>query len=509
MAVGIKPHNESIFSSEVYRELERQAVRKGFFNPTPEEQVKLAAQEVHKLELTGDLTLDIPILAESLRARGYSKQANDLEQKFMLFKQAEVHLYHVHDEEGEDLLDFAHKDGDVEVAPAQEERGKVETVQSAAKKILEVVRKQPTGKFASKTGLKKVAQQPALEDPVKAAENHVKGVFDALKKALILKIDLPTLAGRDLGRDQKARQIYAWLSGGKPSQQQILRYYRALQALGATNGNQVNDQFVRTWVYNNRDNPDAIRNLGNLVGAPLYGILPPDQHVSVVQEQIIPAIVNGFRNMYNTVWGQSWAQAPQKIRNIYDKVVTAVNAINKDPGTIVNAAGDIDLKTGMERLKQIADGMNAIKSSNDYKNLRTILAALNPGQLQAFDKFWAGVDPAINAASEGVAKGRNIGGTITGLAGKLGGAYKKWEAYRNSLDPDKDKEEREKAAQIMGLIAKLSNAVKDEQPFVHFMRELPGLADALGDQSIGQIRNLEGLRNYVTNIEAETAAALG
>jgi hypothetical protein len=158
--VGIAKKSGSVLESEVYREMERQAVRKGFFKPSDERMVKMASQQVgikKEAKASGDLMVDVAVLAENLRERGFMKRAEELEKKLVLFKQAEVHMYHVHDEEGEDVLNWAHREGDVEIVPAQEGRGRVETVQSAAKKILEIVRKQPSGKV-SNASLRKSAQ---------------------------------------------------------------------------------------------------------------------------------------------------------------------------------------------------------------------------------------------------------------------------------------------------------------------------------------------------------------
>lgn len=138
--------------SETLRELERQSVKKGHFEPTPEEIVQAAVEQrkkERKIEPTEDLFVDIMNLAEGLREKGYKKQAAELEKKLVILKSAEKHLYHVHEEEGDDLLDFAYPGGDPEVAPAGGDLGRVETPQSGHKKLLDIVNKTPSGKSAS------------------------------------------------------------------------------------------------------------------------------------------------------------------------------------------------------------------------------------------------------------------------------------------------------------------------------------------------------------------------
>ena len=115
---------------------------------------------------TENVADDVMTLARGLRNKGFTKEATDLEDKFLLYKTAETHLYRVFDEDGEDLIDFSHQDGDIEVAPAKEGYGKVETIVSQHKKIEDVVNKKPTGKLgghpagAKKSGeVKKTARE--------------------------------------------------------------------------------------------------------------------------------------------------------------------------------------------------------------------------------------------------------------------------------------------------------------------------------------------------------------
>ena len=145
--------------SEVMRELEKQAVKKLAEDNCP--------INIRPYGPTGDLCSDIVTLARGLREKGFEKEAEELGRKFLLYKTAETHLYRVFDEEGEDLIDFSHKDGDIEIAPSKGGYGKVETIVSQQKKIHDIVNKKPTGKLAGgnpdgakKSGVKKVALDP-------------------------------------------------------------------------------------------------------------------------------------------------------------------------------------------------------------------------------------------------------------------------------------------------------------------------------------------------------------
>lgn len=109
----------------------------------------MAAQEAQHIDdssSSDDLVQDIARLAFAMRRKGFITQAEDIEQKLVIFKQAENAFYNVTDEKNSDLIDFAHRDGDVNLIPGSGDLGAFETMQSISDKIQAVIRKQPTGK---------------------------------------------------------------------------------------------------------------------------------------------------------------------------------------------------------------------------------------------------------------------------------------------------------------------------------------------------------------------------
>lgn len=82
-------------------------------------------------------------LASKLRSAGFEKQAEDLEYSFLTYVKTAADdaslLYRAHNETGEDLIDFAHPDGDVEMSPAKDHNGDVETIVSKHKKIVDLI----------------------------------------------------------------------------------------------------------------------------------------------------------------------------------------------------------------------------------------------------------------------------------------------------------------------------------------------------------------------------------
>lgn len=96
-------------------------------------------------------------LSTTLREKGFDKHATELERKFITYKQATtLHLYKVHKEDGNDLLEFAHPEGDAHISDAENGLGDIETKPSRHKKIVEIINKTPTGKLAAKSILDSV-----------------------------------------------------------------------------------------------------------------------------------------------------------------------------------------------------------------------------------------------------------------------------------------------------------------------------------------------------------------
>lgn len=140
----IADHKSDFNSSEVMRSLERVAIDKGMVELDPV--VKVASKQ-ESYEASGNLQEDILKLAKGLREKGYKKEADALEDKVFDYKRAADAWYDVTGEEGDDLIDFAHPDGDVSVGEG--EYGIVETITSTQKKIRDKIEKTPTGKQSS------------------------------------------------------------------------------------------------------------------------------------------------------------------------------------------------------------------------------------------------------------------------------------------------------------------------------------------------------------------------
>ncbi len=179
--------------SPVMREFARVAAKKGLVEAAPEIVKSASAESESKLQIH-DFYGNLVNLANGLRNKGMIKEAESLEDKIFTLKQAEVHLYRAIDEDGDDLLNAAYPDGDVSVSDAKDGNGIVRTPQSAHKKMVEVVSKNPTGKYASgEETLEKVAEALGLKkkaqvDPNDSAQ-EVEGLFQKRDPESEIKVE--------------------------------------------------------------------------------------------------------------------------------------------------------------------------------------------------------------------------------------------------------------------------------------------------------------------------------
>lgn len=155
--------------------------------PTQEPIIKVAAT-------TKQSTLEENLLklCSELRGNGFDIYADSVEEKFLALKTADTHMYRVHDEDGEDLIEFAHPDGDHNVEDG--ELGDVETIVSQQKKMKAIVKKDPTGKLAQYVEMCRIvlADDGGKEDLERMRQN-VAATADAIDVAVEQQGDLSWL----------------------------------------------------------------------------------------------------------------------------------------------------------------------------------------------------------------------------------------------------------------------------------------------------------------------------
>lgn len=139
--------NTKFDESAVMRSLEKLALENGMIKP---DEIKKSASTKPQLNLkpTTDLSENILKLCSGLRAGGFHKQAQDIENKFINLKQAETNLYNTTGETGDDLVDQAHPDGSHDLHDLDGD-ATVENLIDISKKMREVAMKPAKGKLAN------------------------------------------------------------------------------------------------------------------------------------------------------------------------------------------------------------------------------------------------------------------------------------------------------------------------------------------------------------------------
>jgi len=130
--------------SSTMQAFEKLAKEKGLVKPEP---VVKKAEKKLDLSPSKSLVENILKLSAGLREQGFVRHAEDLERKFLVYKEAES-LYETSKETGEDVVNQAHPDGSPSLEGVEGD-AVVETIVDAKKKIEEIVNKKPTGKLTT------------------------------------------------------------------------------------------------------------------------------------------------------------------------------------------------------------------------------------------------------------------------------------------------------------------------------------------------------------------------
>lgn len=188
--------------SAVMRSLEKVAKAKGW---ATEESLTKTASKKTDLSATANFTENILKLCVGLRQSGFNKYADELENKFVAYKQATT-LYETSSEKGEDLVDRAHPKGSHHLENVDADEAVFETILDQHVKNLKMIDKVPTGKLASSRDIlravKVVLAQDAEEEqmmPLRADKaimqlNTVLSILNKCKSTVLNKMNTTTLA---------------------------------------------------------------------------------------------------------------------------------------------------------------------------------------------------------------------------------------------------------------------------------------------------------------------------
>lgn len=228
--------------SEVFRSFEKLANDKGMIVHDPLAHIEqLPAKS--DLSLSDNLAENVLKLSAGLRAKGFSKYADELESRFLVYKEAKTHLYRAHNEDGEDVVNAAHPDGDVHIADAIDNHGDFHTTLSKHKKILDVIQKEPTGKLAAyvnqcKVALGQAASTGEPQNPLALFEKFTKSFSAEVKRTVIDAI----------GPDTKYQDIA--LENGKSVKDYFNNTIEAAIGIHGINSiPEILDELVKEWKH--------------------------------------------------------------------------------------------------------------------------------------------------------------------------------------------------------------------------------------------------------------------
>lgn len=261
------------FDSEMERSFLKTAKKKGWVKDEPKQIVRTASAKVPTA--TGSVDVDICLLVNALREKGFEKQASDLESSFTDYKKAETE-YRVMSETGEDLIEAAHPEGDTKIVDSKDGHGDVETDLSAQKKILEIAIKDPgKSSIAAAAELIKSAQDGRFDSGTPAAGGGSSAGGDTTYSLQKAKAALNALAA-EIDKAQQmsfddAMKTYLFGEGHKSSlfialkgdYEKLNKYGRLLHALGNSGTEQeIYDQMVG----NINAAPHYLANISKVLG---------------------------------------------------------------------------------------------------------------------------------------------------------------------------------------------------------------------------------------------------
>lgn len=198
--------------SATMRSLEKLAREKGLVKP--EVMTKSASSQLD-LAPSSSLTENVLKLCVGLKACGFDKYADELESKFVVYKQAQT-LYETSKETGDDLVHSAHPKGSHKLDGVDGEEATIETILDQHIKILEKINKTPTGKLSSASdvikAVKKVLGQQAdlttkLSDDMKRVRQIVQRIINAAEPHL--SVSLSAFQSKSFGSRASGFEDYA------------------------------------------------------------------------------------------------------------------------------------------------------------------------------------------------------------------------------------------------------------------------------------------------------------
>jgi hypothetical protein len=183
--------------SATMRSLTKLAREKGLIKDEPV--VKTAAPKVD-LTPSDSLTENLLKLCAGLRAAGFDKHAEEVETKFVQYKQA-TSMYGVGTEKGEDLVHAAHPKGSHKMEDIDSKEATFEDILDKHTQILDAVNKKPTGKLGSTQEVLDAVKKVFSTAKVVNADQNLDSLYAQAKSVLGKFRQIFNSIGQKLGSD--------------------------------------------------------------------------------------------------------------------------------------------------------------------------------------------------------------------------------------------------------------------------------------------------------------------
>lgn len=431
--------------SEVMRELERQAARKGHFEPSPEETVDAAAHKTAQNFIpsrTGNWYNDTMNLVTALRNAGYKKSAADIEEKATNMKFAEVHLYKAIDEDGDAFMDYAHPEGDTEIIPAQDGRGKVERTTTTHDKMLDVLHKKPTGKLygAASFVLNREVKEAAL-DVLKTAQDvgaidEIKKKFESIQRIINnvgsivsdTSLNFGNIIGKIFHGNASAVALYVKYSDVTLQKLQNLLYaYKFFYWNGSkyvVNTNQAN-KVISSHALKNQNALIAACNAIGIDAEPYFRVAYGSDSIPLISDEnkaveLAGKVLGSTNFLWKTTFGEPIVRnANENVKKVYNNFIAEMKTILPVTSEGIIDRGEINYSVAINKLKNAKKSLDSVyaQGSNASKlfEIYEVFSADEAMNLQKiFTNLKSNIDEALKLI---VAQSKQYGKTFKGING--------------------------------------------------------------------------------------------
>jgi len=380
MATKMTQKHIGFSDSIVMKELEKIAVKDKLieFEKKPEIQAKASTE----LKETGDVFMDSITLAESLREKGFNKQAALLEKRALEYKEQTKEgseQYNWWEEDGDSFLEFAHKNDYHEPLPSSNDYGRVEDEIGEHKKIMQSVERQPTGKTASDkkkiiNEINRIAQEAEGGGTDVSVINAYKVIGQQLNN---LKALYPTESKKSYkwGGEALFKVATRWVNEYNKSKllQKLIDKGVATAFLGTSPA-----AYQASWQVQQGQLLQSPHAAGTFVKQ--YGNLFPNIKPPPISDIGVGDNKNGETDKYK-----------QSIIKVYDKLTAMYNALTNAVGQI-----NIMLKTYHSNMDKIIGEYNAFNPETIFAKTSGDVKIDAKSLLDPIDKVAAEVNKTVN-----------------------------------------------------------------------------------------------------------------